>query len=339
LGRGSRGGSGTILEDRIFRGGGKRIIIILEDDTDSDRPAWAGGNTELNPHIRGSQGAYSGVKRGDLYGDLWIIARDLNGEPVLYVWTDSDGDGVNDTAVQSDAGYIQPLDANGNPIPLDNEGELYTNADGSYVVDPIEVAFDRLNIARTTAAVFDHALTTAIDKLDAATTVTLDEAGRLVVDGATIDSPLENLALYSAYMTNATLPNLPANFDPSALLAAAASKTGEITVDTVVYLNTIVGVNQRLTDGSTIYYDFSDYDYSRVTDYAGETVTYYKDTDGDPSTLEQVTEPLLTAVFADQDWTDPTAVGGVDDFAQAADDARAVIEFLHSVPLVPTTTG
>jgi hypothetical protein len=323
----------------VFRGAGKRVIIILEEDTDSDRPVWAGGNTELNPHIRGSQGAYSGVKKGDLYGDLWVIARDSNGEPVLYVWTDTDGDGVNDTAVQSDTGFIQPLDADGNPIPLDDEGELYANADGSYVVDPVEVAFDRLNIARTTAAVFDHALTTAIDKLDGATTVTLDEAGRLVVDGATIDSPLENLALYSAYMTNATLPNLPANFDPSALLAAAASKTGEITVDTVVYLNTIVGVNQRLTDGSTIYYDFSDYDYSRTADYAGVTITYYKDTDGDPNTLEQVTESVLTAVFADQDWTDPTADGGADDFSQAADDARAVIEFLHSVPLVTATTG
>ena len=132
---------------------------------------------------------------------------------------------------------------------------------------------------------------------------------------------------------------LPANFDPSALLAAAASKTGEITVDTVVYLNTIVGVNQTLTDGTTIYYDFSDYDYSRATDYANLTITYYKDTDGDPTTLEKVTESVLSAVFADQDWTDPTADGGADDFAQASDDARAVIEFLHSVPLVTEPTG
>jgi hypothetical protein len=44
---------------------------------------------------------------------------------------------------------------------------------------------------------------------------------------------------------------------------------------------------------------------------------------------------VYTAVFSDQNYTSPD---GVDGFAQAADDARAVIEFIHnySVPVEPT---
>lgn len=62
-------------------------------------------------------------------------------------------------------------------------------------------------------------------------------------------------------------------------------------------------------------------------------MTYLKDVDGDGD-YETVTESIMDAVFGGTDWTDTTA-GGADDFAQAADDARAVIEFVHEVP-VPT---
>jgi hypothetical protein len=34
-------------------------------------------------------------------------------------------------------------------------------------------------------------------------------------------------------------------------------------------------------------------------------------------------------VFNNTNWVDPTATGGADDFATAADDYRAVIEFVH----------
>jgi hypothetical protein len=38
---------------------------------------------------------------------------------------------------------------------------------------------------------------------------------------------------------------------------------------------------------------------------------------------------LYDAVFNSTNWTDPTATGGADDFATAADDYLKVIEFVH----------
>ena len=38
---------------------------------------------------------------------------------------------------------------------------------------------------------------------------------------------------------------------------------------------------------------------------------------------------LYDAVFNNTTWVDPTAVGGADDFATAADDYLSVIEFVH----------
>jgi len=198
-----------------------------------------------------------------------------------------------------------------------------------------EVELGRLSVGRAPSKVSDQALDEALSKLVAATTITLDNAGRLVIDGtSTIDSPLENLALYEAYMTDGSLTGvtLPAGFDPAALLGAAADKTGEITVDLLVYQNTILDVNTVNPDGSITYYDFSTYDYDRAASYPG-TVTYLKDDDGD-GVYETVTEAVMDVVFGGTDWTDTTA-GGADDFAQAADDARAVIEFIHDMP-IPT---
>lgn len=39
----------------------------------------------------------------------------------------------------------------------------------------------------------------------------------------------------------------------------------------------------------------------------------------------------MQAVFGGQDRADSTA-GGADDFAQSADDSRAVVQFLHDTP-------
>ena len=75
------------------------------DDGDaSDRPEWAsqpGGKDGAG----GGRPATSGSKKGDLFGDLWVILRDANGIPIL-----------------SPEGFVQPLDLAGNLIPLDNEG-------------------------------------------------------------------------------------------------------------------------------------------------------------------------------------------------------------------------
>lgn len=315
-GAGQRGGDDimSVIEDRIFRGKGKRVIIILEEDEDSDRPEWAQGNRELNPHSRGGgQPAGAGVKKGDLYGDLWVILRDENGEPIL----DANG-------------HVQPVLADGTVVQLTEDGEL----PAEYEDLVVEVELGRTSVARAPDQVLTHSLDEALTKLSTATSVTLDEAGRLVVDGVAIDSPLENLALYTFIMTGGSVSGLPAGFDVTSLLGAATDKTAALSIDEVIYLHNVLGINEvDLATGSIDYYDFSSYDYDRSAAYDGVTVTYLADPDGD-GTYETVTESVMDAVFDGATWTDNTT-GGADDFVQSADDARAVIEFLHNVP-VPT---
>ena len=308
-------GKGGSIEDRVFR---------AEPDEDSDRPDWAG--VKGGKAGAGGRPPGAGTMKGDLYGDMVVLLRDENGEPVL----------VNDQLqviafIYDETGNVVPLtDSAGNLviIPYDEEGELLGEVvvDGTtYSVVPAEVDLGRLSVARSPSRVLDHALDEALSKLTAEFAVIgLDPSGRLTVDGVTIDSPLENLALYDAYMTTGSIPGvtLPAGFNPASLLAAAADKTGSIIVDTVVYMNSILGIN---TEGS--YYDFSTYSYDREATWKTvevEVLVY------DPATDTYVKKfvNIYDVVFDNTDWTDTTA-GGADDFAQAADYYLQVIEFVH----------
>ncbi|MDA8094372.1 MAG: hypothetical protein M0T84_10765 [Betaproteobacteria bacterium] len=274
---------------------------------DSDRPIWAG--IKGGKAGAGTKPTGAGTTKGDLYGDLWVILRDANGVPILNA-----------------AGQVQPIDANGNLIPLDAEGQPLD----ATLVQTVE--FSRLSVARSPTKVLDKALNEAISAITApGAVITLDPAGRIVVNGTLIDSPLENLALYKAVMTD-TLPTnvkalLPANLSAASLLAGAADKTSTITVDTVEYLNSILGINQ-VTDGvTTKYYDFSSVKYDRAATYDGVSATVLvKQSDG-----SYVATPvnLYDAVFSGSNWVDPTPTGGAADFAAEANDALRVVEFLH----------
>lgn len=317
--QGSGLGKGKSLESSIFQSGGRRGSKISEADEDSDRPEWAQGNRELNPHAQGGgQPEGAGDKKGDLYGDLYIILRDENGVPVLDQYSN-----------------VQPVDVDGNLIPINEEGEPVDEAAAALLQ---EVEFSRLSIARAPSKVIDHALEEALDALTSADSITVDEAGRLVVttDGETktIDSPLENLALYEALMVDGSLPvTLPVSaLDLAASLYGAASdKTTEITIDQIVYMNSILGINVT-KDGETIYYNYLPYTYDRTMTF-DDMITYLKDDGTGTGTYITVTESIMTAVFADEPYSSD---GGIDGFTQATDDSRTVIEFIHDVP-VPTT--
>lgn len=340
------GRGGTSIEGRIFRGQGERVIIILEDE-DSDRPDWAGGNPELNPHAKagGGQPTGAGTMKGDVYGDLVEILRDpATGEPILVSWYDSDDDGVNDSWVYDENGFVQPLDAEGNFVPLDAEGEVYEE----YADALVEVDFGRASIARSPDAVVDKALADALEKLTAdGVVIGTGIDGRLTytypgdADGdgtvepgetitGTIDSPLENLALYIDLASGLADPNVTtvtealldslATLDTAAsLLAGVADKTGDISLDYIVYQNVITGVV-----APDSFYSYSTFTYDRTypTDYS-----YWVSIDGaDPVSMTLDINDYLLAVNGAL----PAADEYASLFATAADDALEVIELVHT---------
>lgn len=236
------------------------------------------------------------------FGDLIVLYRDARGVPIL-----------TDDLCQ------QPLAAPGSTwpastsvlacsvtdscvIPVDSETCAIVVGYEAYAQ---EVDFGRTSVIRSPESVIEHSLGEVVTKLATAQCTTLDPAGRLVntslIDGevlsATIDSPLESLAIYRQLMLTGDLGVNPQPYNMSNVadvlnmaaraLGAATDKTGKVTVDQVVYSNEIMG----LTDKSNAYLpkicitvkeevngvvddavekcflDYSAYDYTRSTNF------------------------------------------------------------------------
>ena len=296
------------------RGGGKSVEALVSDegDDDSDKPEWAQGNKEANPH-RGDPNPTPGDMKGDEFGDLYVVVRDaVTGVPILVAGEDGI---VDELQICQDPACTPEL------VVATVDGEVPATA------APVEVEFGRLNIGRAPTKVIDHALDEALSKITAdSVLLALDPAGRITVDGVTIDSPLENLALYIGVMTGdpavlAALEPLPG--DPlvlaPALLGAAADKTGEISVDLVYYSNQIYDIVQ----GAQVY-DYVDFLYDRSIYDQEVTYNYYTD-DG-----AILTSSINLKAYLDA--TQPTLDGalGISLFSIAADDALEIVEFVHT---------
>ena len=316
---GSSHGSGTVTKGTPGKGLSGHVFETDEGPSaDAKGPQYGGGKSTL-----GKPGG-AGTKKGDEFGDLWIILRDANGVPVL-------------TA----DGFVQPIDKDGNLIPLDATG---APVDLSLVQD---VELGRTNVGRSPTKTLDKSLSEVVKAINAGDSVSLDDSGRLVVtkDGvaSTIDSPTENLALYKTLMTTGTLPGVT---DPSKLgslsflvdgvktvadmkaatgfLAGATDKEGALNVDEIVYLNQILGIPGTITgpDGKS-YVDYSSFTYDRQSIYGSMTAQVLVQTA--PDTYAVKTVNVYDTVFGG---TQDTATG-VSGFTQSADDARAVLLYLH----------
>ena len=321
-GKGSQGGQAAGGAGGQGQRGGKSMTEVLADeaDDDSDRPAWAGGNTEANPHTPGGGGKPdgAGTTKGDDYGDLIVLLRDPEtGEPIL------DGDQLQ---VCTDAACTETVTMVDGEIP---EGTT-----------TVEVDFGRAAVARSPANVIDKALTDAITKLTAeGVVIGTDAAGRITftVDGvtSTIDSPLENLALYIDLMTGlasestsdteTALGDLATLDTAASLMAGVADKTGDITLDYVVYQNVIAGVVD-----SGDYYDFSSFtttDYTR--DYS-DNYTYFLQVVAEDGTVSVEPRTLDINAYLEAINDPLPATDGAALFAAAADDALEVIELVHT---------
>jgi hypothetical protein len=308
------------------------------------------------------------------YGDLIIIQRYDNGVPDL-----DENDCWQPIASDSDLCILTP----GDPVPV--------NPDTCAVTVPNcteEVDFGRINEARSPDAVFQQQLDDAVLKLATADCRALDPAGRLVaktdldentVDASTIDSPLQNLAMYRQLVINGALGTpFPGDDKPlmaaARALGAASDKSGGVNVDMVAYLNWIMGVvdavpaerkicqDRKQEVQGTIqlveecFLDYGSFGYNRGLNFGALPDPAYipngNDTPAD-GWFEYLTTndggasfyiaqgPITDAVF--ESGFEDTDVGG---FAQAADDTRAVIAFMHgnAVPEayetpMPTCTG
>jgi hypothetical protein len=317
-GKGSGGQKGGAGHDS---GKGNKDVILKgkgDENRDplSDRPAWAG--VKGGKAGAGGQPPTSGSKKGDLYGDLYVLIRD----PLTGAAATETINGVVYPKVQAyDAsGTLLP----GVWIPRDPAtGDLLTQLSDGTKVFPSEVDFGRLSVARAPSKVLSHSLDEAISKLTATgAVISLDAAGRLVITingvSSTIDSPLENLALYQDYIVDKAIAGvtLPVGFNPASLLAAAADKYGVVTLDTVMYLDAILKVNP----------DLSAFTYDRTATYTGDTVKVLVEEPAGSGTYVTKTVNILDAVK----WTAPTApTTGAAAFAQAVDDAVQVIEYVH----------
>jgi len=170
----------------------------------------------------GSGGGNAGTAAGALYGDLYVIERDGNGEPVL--------------RSQEILGVIytcqQPLADNCAMLPLNyDKGDFNPELEDACAVQAAfadllqEVKFGRESVSRAPATVIDKSYAEAlksinlalpnqcktIDGTTDARAIKLDPAGRITLCLAyetvpvtyawkAIDAPLENLGLYRAAM-------------------------------------------------------------------------------------------------------------------------------------------
>ena len=264
-----------------------------------------------------------------------------------------------------------------------------------------EVDFGRVNAARSPDDVFDRQLEDVVVNLAIADCTTLDPAGRLVastvaadetVTTNTIDSPLQNLAIYRQLMLTGFLGaeanpiELPGDtLDTAARgLGVSSDKTGEVNVDMVAYTNMLMGLDIaptilgtlcetyreevqgtiQLVEKCFLNYgpDTSDIPPTPVTPPANYLYTrsdnfstteqslpfpayipndtsygwfeYLAVLDDTVPSFQILQGPILDAVF-----TDTFDGGNIGGFAQASDDTRAVINFMHDWPIPDATVN
>lgn len=249
------------------------------------------------------------------------------------------------------------------PLPVDEIEAC--DAKPQYAMFVVESELERLNLTRTNESVLTKKKADVKTKLTLADSIGLDPAGRLTVDGEALDAAPEYAGMYDSLMLTGGIAGLDFADIPydkwqlaAVAIGAAASKAVPITVDTVQYYNRIVGftgledpptwpglsfitptdpnpatpMSVDVLPGGENFVDYDGFSYNRANTFPG-SVTWL-----DVPKLKWNVKPILDTV----PWTNLRATGdltaeqangrtltGVTAFAQMADDARAVINYLH----------
>ena len=273
----------------------KSIIVRGRCILCCSRPCWPLRSLSAPRPLRG-RGRRRGRVRSPDYGDLVVLYRNATGVPILESSADGDRPGNPGGHPVDGGSACSPLPlpasclASGDDPGTSDAIPCETPPDGNclipvdqyscsvlpeYAIYTQEVAFERINVARSPERVLAQQLEDAIINLATADCISLDPAGRLVHqrldvndsdgDGDTneylstaIDAPAQNLAIYKQLMLTGvlgdpaiTLPQPWPNYgflDTAAKgIGAAASKEGSVNVDLVVYLNQFLGLSDETT--------------------------------------------------------------------------------------------
>lgn len=312
-----------------------------------------GGPGGGNPNPGKSQG------KGALYADLMVIARDASGVPIL------DGNGCYQpitadssigVAAMPTAG-LYPYGYDVFPVPLVGSAvaAMAEDEDELEVCDPLneyyagfvsEVDLGRLNLGRSPEKVLLKQLDDVVSALDGAA-VTVDASGRLVADGTTVDSPLQNLTIYQSILETGLVGGLDPTAWPlhewgltAAALAAGSPKEGfVITVDTVQYLNRILAIPADAEIGAIFPANLSDDTGEKFLNF--QSVPAYSRTATFPGCVAWNQEifpgkaptSIMAEVFgttANPGGEENTSLGNVHAYVQFAEDAHQVLVWIHA---------
>jgi hypothetical protein len=335
----------------------------------------SGGKPE-NPGGGGGKPDKPGRGKGDAYADLVVLYRDAKGAPILddngclqpisaspvaglgVVTNEADGKSVSLITLGGTGAEGEECDVNPEP-------------DNLALVQ--EVLFGRLNLGRAPTKVLAQQLREVTSNLASSSSpIEIDEAGRLVYysgeAGIEVDSPGNNLAIHKELQVGGALVDqtqtpivLPPQANDAdgtgfldhaaAALGAAAGKGDLINLDLVVYDNRILNIPSSTTVLDTVTrdgvkyvdYDSSGYSYERSSVFPGCVRGLLVDF---PSTglTTSFSGTIMNCVFGSidasgmcsggQNFIGHTALHG---FAQRADDARAVIAFVHDNVVADST--
>jgi hypothetical protein len=200
----------------------------------------------LPPPATAAPGDGGGGGTGEVYSDLFIALRDLDGVPILSktFWEGVPGDAVPVTCIQP-ISYDLTLGAPQDTNPVDGRtvSLIPLVGEGSTEQDPVaedtacgpqtgfiaeEVDLERLNLVRTSDEVLWKKLSEVGARLGTATEITLDGAGRITTDGVAIDASPDQAAIYAADEGPNPAPPPPADGRPVSGQPGGLMDTGTI---------------------------------------------------------------------------------------------------------------
>ena len=276
----------------------------------------------------------------NLYGDLWVLLRDVNGAPIL-----------------DENGCVQPIASE----PIEYEGEIVTTVpmmleefqDGDfkcgvvpgYEAYTMELEIGRLDVVRALTnnpEMVNQSFQDVITSINASVAIKTDLAGRLVlvkealdeVSGetvlveSTIDAPLANLAMYRALLVEGRLAGYGVEKigeEGQVIPAPWLEIRDDLELGDLAYLRDGTPGREGGVGKIKGYADLSPMRHSTSEDYAGKIVTYIQYVEGEACAYVNETDDAFVRVF------DSAAYTGVNiaAFARHADDARRVVVFMH----------